>query len=338
TRHQLHGAAADGAPRADVALWFPDLDGKTVVPDTRQAPARVHVAVVVDPSSSPRALSRYDALLVPNAAQHAAVVDVVARLSRKPTVLAARLSGAAPARDAEKADRGVAGAVVVVDMRARAATAAEPERAFFQLALRNEAATLVLVGGDDDVDHERLRALAGRHAVPAWLAAGADGFASAVLAADIVAGGLSWDETLLAALCRVAVVHAPSTTLPAPALLASLRDKGLVDDVPGTLQLAATLDRRLKDHGALAARGLMLSEALLQPARGLFDTLAAIEPMPGTLSSSSRWQAIGPLAASGAVAAVDPQTPAPPSTAQKIDMELEALKARMLADSKRDAT
>ena len=334
TRHQLHHAAADGAPRADVALWFPDLDGKTVVPDTRQAPARVHVAVVVNPGSSPKTLARYDALLVPCASQHAAVVDVVSRLSRQPAVIAARLCGVAPPRDAEQAERGVQGPVVVVDLRARAATAAEPERAFFQLALRNEAATLVLVGGDDDSDQQRVRALADRHAVSAWLAAGPDGFASALLAADVVAGGLSWDETLLAALCRVAVIHAPAATATPTPLLSSLRDARVIDDIPGTLQLAATLDRRLKDHGALAARGLMLHEALLQPSRGLFDALAAVEPLPGTLSSSSRWQAVGPLASSTAVAAIEPTTTATPllSTAQKIEDELSALKARMLGD------
>ena len=334
TRHQLHHAAADGAPRADVALWFPDLDGKTVVPDTRQAPARVHVAVVVDPTSSPKTLARYDALIVPAANHQQAVVDVVARLGRKPAVVAARLCGTGPARDAEKAERGVQGAVVVVDLRARAATAAEPDRAFFQLALRNEAATLVLVGGDDEADLQRVRDLAERHSVAAWLAAGAEGFTSALLAADLVAGAPSWDEVLLAALCRVAVIHAPSSSSNTPALLASLRDANVIDDIPGTLQLAAAVDRRLKDLGALSARGLMLHEALLQPARGLYDALAAIEPLPGTLSSSSRWQAVGPLAtATTPVAAVDPQAPPPAtSTAQKIDMELAALKARMLSD------
>ncbi len=334
TRHQLHHAAADGAPRADVALWFPDLDGKTVVPDTRQAPARVHVALVVDPTSSPKTLARYDALLVPAATQQQAVVDVVARLSRKPAVVVARLCGSGPARDAEKAERGVQGAVVVVDLRARAATAAEPDRAFFQLALRNEAATLVLVGGDDEADLQRVRDLAERHGVAAWLAAGADGFSSTMLAADLVAGAPSWDEVLLAALCRVAVIHAPSSSTGTAPLLASLRDACVIDDIPGTLQLAAAVDRRLKDHGALTARGLMLHEALLQPARAFYDALAAIEPLPGTLSSSSRWQAIGPQAATPApVSAVDPHTATPPtSPAQKIEDELSALKARMLGD------
>lgn len=340
TRHQLHHAAADGAPRADVALWFPDLDGRTIVPDTRQAPARVHVAVVVDPTSSPKALGRYDALIVPAAAQYPAVVDVVARLARKPAVIAARLCGAPPSREAEKADRGVHGALLAVDVRARTAPAAEPERAFLQLALRNEAATLVLVGGDDDADLARIRAHADRHGIGAWLAAGAEGFASSVLAADLVVGAPSWDEVMLAALCRVALIHAASSSTTLPALLATLRDANVVDDIPSTLQLAAAIDRRLRDHGALAARGVMLHEALLQSPRGLYDALAAVEPLPGTLSSSSRWQAIGPLAQAtpAPVTPVEPAAPGapaappPPSTAQKIEDELTALKARMLAE------
>jgi hypothetical protein len=140
-------------------------------------------------------------------------------------------------------------------------------------------------------------------------------------------------------LCRTALIHAASSSTTLPALLATLRDSNVVDDIPGTLQLAAAIDRRLRDHGALAARGVMLHEALLQPPRGLYEALAAIEPLPGTLSSSSRWQAIGPLAqVATPVTPVEPAAPGsppvppPPSTAQKIEDELTALKARMLAE------
>jgi hypothetical protein len=336
TRQQLVGAPHDGSPRADVALWFPDASGLTPAPDPRSAPARVHAAIVVDPSSSPRHLARYDALIVPYERLVPAVRDAAQRGgARAPAVVAARLSGVGPTKDTERTERGLGGKrVVVVDVRPGSGLSADLERAVVQLALRTHEAAMVLVTAADDASQRRLRELCARHAVDAWLAVGAEGMATALAAADFAVVAPSWDEVLLAALCRTPLALLPSTST-STALASALRDGGVIDDVLGTLQLAAAIDRRLFDAGALSARGTGLGEALLGSERALYDALAAVEPLPGTHASSSRWEPIGPHATKQAppppavVAAVDPAKPPPPSPAQRIEDDLAALKAKL---------
>lgn len=342
TRQQQHDGVPDGAPRADAALWFPALDGTTVIPDTRLAPARVHVAVVVDPTSSPRHLARYDALFVLAAGHVAAVKDALHKAPRQPPVRAVRLSAVSvvggPARDAEKAERGVSGRVVAVDLRKTSHLTADLERSILQLGLKSEAGTFVLVCDDDDGAVRRVRSLAERHGVSAWLAAGPDAMPSAIVAADLVVGALSWDELLLAASARVAVTVLPPSSTSSPkglALQGSLRDARVVDELPGTLQLAAAIDRHLRDDAGLATRGLALQEALLQSARGLHDALVEVVPLTGTQTSITHWEAIGPHGATTAPVPppVDAVTTAPAkTTAQRIEDDLAALKARLASE------
>jgi hypothetical protein len=347
TRQQVAGAPHDGSPRADVALWLPDAAGVTPAPDPKNVPARVHAALVVDPSSPGRHLARYDALVVPFARLVPAVREAAQRAGggRPPVVVAGQLAGAGPAKDAERTERGVGGKrVVVVDVRPGSALAADLERTVVQLALRTHEAAVVLVSAADDATQRRLRELCARHAVDAWLAVGAEGMAAALGAADFAVVAPTWDEVLLAALCRTPLALLPSSSAATSCALAtSLRDAGVIDDVLGTLQLAAALDRRLFDAGALAARGVALAEALLSGERALYDVLAGVEPLPGTHASSSRWEPIGPHAAAASatapavvVAAVDParqqqQQPQPPmpSPAQRIEDDLAALKAKL---------
>jgi hypothetical protein len=337
-RQQTHRGLADGAPRADVAVWFPGADGLTVPPDVRLVPSRVHAAVVVDPASPSRDLARYDALYVLLASHVGPVRDAAHKSGRKVPVSHVRLCGTSPARDAEKAERGVAGNVVLVDMRRTSSTGADAERTVLQLALRNDSATLVLVSDDDDTQRRRLRLLCDRHAVSAWLTAGPEAMATAIVAADLVIGALRWDEVLLTASARCALITVPFADGRGSALSMGLRDSGVVDELPGTLQLAAALDRRLKDDGGLQARGLGLHEALFQPARSVLDALAETSPLPGTLQSATQWEAVGPLAATvppTVVVAVDPQTTPKVSTAQRIEDDLAALKARLAAERDR---
>lgn len=339
TRLQLQGAPNDGSPRADVALWLPDQNGVTQPPDPRQAPARVHVALVVDPTSPAKALSRFDALLVPYEKLVPAVKEQAQRASRQPAVLHARLCGQPPQKDSERVERGLSGRrVVALDLRGSAALSTELERSVVQLALRSHDAALVLCVDANDSVQKRLRELCVRHAVDAWLATGIDGLASTFGTADLLFAAPSWDEVLAAALHRTPLaLLPPAAGAPSP-LSAALRDANVVDDVLGTLQLAAALDRRLFDAGAAAAKGLQLQEALFSTEKQLYDALASVEPLPGTHAASTRWEMIGPHAdqkpqtiSTTPVAAVDPGKPPPPSPAQKIEDDLAALKARLKA-------
>jgi hypothetical protein len=334
TRQQAHDSVPDGAPRADATLWFPAADGSTVAPDPRLAPARVHVAVVVDPASSPRHLARYDAIFVPGAGQLTAVRDAAHKAPRQPPVQVVRLACVGPARETEKAERGVSGRVAAIDLRRTSSLSNDLERTLLQLQLKGEAGTLVLVGDDDEPTIRRLRGLAERHGVTAFHAAGPDAMSSAIVASDLVVGALSWDELLLAASSRVAVGGVPSTSPRGQPLLAALRDGHVLEEVPGTLQLAAALDRLLRDDAGLATRGLAVQEALLQPARGLADALAEVVPLTGTQTTVTHWQTIGPKAAPATAAApVVPVEGAPTkTTAQRIEDDLAALKARLAAE------
>lgn len=348
---QIAGAQPDGAPRADVALWLPDVDGRTGAPDGRLAPARVHAALVVEPPSSEggtgpgtaRAMARFDALVVP----HVGLRDVVRAglrrtSSREVPIVVARLPGAPLVqREAEKALRGVAGRrVVVVDVRpGPAGEDVDLERLVVQLALKSHEGALVLLAPHDERSRARVRSLCERHAVDAWLASGADAFAHSVTACDLFVGRPTWDELALAALHQVAV--AALAVEGKGALVDSLRGTkggGRIDDVTSTLQLAAAIDRRLADPGSLDTRGIALRDALFGPDQELIDALASLEPLPQGAAAAAVWEPIGPHAAdapreAGRVEARDAASPAPhgasPSRAQKIEDELEALRQKM---------
>jgi hypothetical protein len=369
SRQQVMGSPHDGSPRADVALWMPETSGITGVPDPKAAPARVHVALVVDPSSPARNLARYDALFVPFAPLVPAVREAALKGPRSPVVVPVRLCGTGPSKHIERAERGLADRrVVVVDLRPHSGLFADLDRAIVQLALRtdDEASIVVLVTAADEGAQRRVRDSCNRHGVAAWLAVGAEGMAGALAAADLALIAPGWDEVLFAALCKTPLALLPTST-PLSSFATALRAAGLVDDVLGTLQLAATMDRRLHDAGALAARGVAFSEAMLGPERALYDALAAVEPLPGTHASSSKWEPVGPhaerragAAASKATTRVDavvdggsggvvgstnvglmatddgraltaapaPSAP-PPSAAQRIEDDLAALKAKI---------
>jgi hypothetical protein len=331
-RQQMKGAPFDGAPRADVALWLPDLDGTAQSPDARTAPARAHTALVLEPSSSSstRTLSRYDAIVVPHEALRDPVRAALKKhAARDVPVVVAKLAGApAAAREAEKALRGVAGKMVVV-VDARPSFDGDIERIVVQLALKTHEAALVLLAPHDEASRARVRTVCERHAVDAWLASGTDAFAQSIAAADAFFGAPSWDELLLAALCRVSVSLLPGVA--SSPLFDALRKDRVVDDVMGVLQLAAALDRKLADRGGVDARGLSLREALFGSDREMLDVLSAVEPLP---QSSSGWEAVGPHAAranapAAVVDAKDASAPSQPSRGQKIEDALEELKARI---------
>jgi hypothetical protein len=345
-RQQIQGAALDGAPRADVALWLPQADGATATPDVRWAPARVQVGLVVEPGSSPRSLGRFDALLVPHEGLRDPLRAALKRASaRDVPVVTARLCGTPlMAREAEKALRGVAGRpVVLLDVReersgeADGALDGDIERLVVQLALMGHGAAVVLLAPHEERARARVRTLCELHGVDAWLASGADGLVQSLAAADLFLGRPSWDELLLAALHRVAVARLPMSG--PRALLDALQDHKPggrhVDDVTGTLQLAAALDRRLADPGALEARGIALREALFGGERELLEAIAALEPMPQGALAQAAWEPVGPHAAhkaaapAGVVEARDANAPPEPTRAQKIEDALEALKAKI---------
>ncbi|MBI1947103.1 MAG: hypothetical protein HYS27_15510 [Deltaproteobacteria bacterium] len=338
-RQQLHGAPPDGAPRADVAFWLPDADGATPTPDVRAAPARVHVALVVDPTTPPRPLARYDALLVPHEALLAPVEAALKKAGgRERGVQVARLAGdATAARDAEKALHGVAGrTVVVVDARGTndGDREGDLERTVVQLALKAQPCAVVLLAPHDERSRARVRSLADTHGVDAFLASGPDGLAQSIAAADLYLGRPAWDELLLLALHRTALTMLPHDRR--VALLAGLSSAPgrPVDELLGLLQLAAGLDRMVVDPGALSARGLALREALYQPERALLDQLAAVEPLPQGAAAHAAWEAIGPHARGsapppGSVEAREPGAAAEPTRAQRIEDALSALKAKI---------
>lgn len=336
-RLQTHAGPADGAPRADAALWFPAADGTTVAPDPRVAPARVHVAVVCEPASPARHLSRYDALFVPAARQLAAVREAVHTAPRQVPVVAVRLACVGPSRETEKAERGVVGRVVALDLRRGSSLTVDLERTLLQLQLTNEAGTIVLVTDDDGGLIQRLRALADRHGVRAFVASDPDAMASAIGASDAVVGTLGWHELLLAASARVAVMAvAPSASMASTSrsLLAALRDDRVIEELPGTIQLAAALDRMLHDDAGLMTRGLAVEGSLMHAPRELVQALGQVTPLTGTQTSVTHWQPIGPQApahADALVVAVD--TPPKRTTAQRIEDDLAALKAKLAKET-----
>jgi hypothetical protein len=336
TRLHTHNGVADGAPRADAAVWLCAHDGTTVTPDPRLVPARVHIGVVVDPASSERALGRYDALFVPCGHQEPAVREAVHKAARQVPVVAARLACLGPAREAEKAERGVVGRVIALDLRRGSLLATDLERTLVQLSLRSESGALVLVTDDDEGLQRRLRGMAERHGVSAFLASGPDAMTQAIGASDLVVGALAWHDLLLAASVRVAVVALPASAAGTPSLrlLTAMRDARVIEELSGTIQLAAALDRLLHDDGGLLTRGLAVEGALLQSPRELVQALGQVVPLAGTQTHVTHWETIGPQPATTTTSApVDAVASAPKkTTAQRIEDDLAALKAKLASE------
>lgn len=359
-RQQVHGALPDGAPRADVALWLPDNDGRNTAPDVRAAPARVHAALVVEPpadATASKALARFDALLVPLEGLREPVRQALRRTSsREVPIVAVRLPGAPLLpREAEKALRSVAGSrVVLVDVRddrssGGVAGDAEIERVIVQLALKSHEGAVVLLTSHEERARARVRSLCARHAVDAYLASGPDAFSQSIAASDLFMGRPSWDELLLAALHKVAVCVLPidgkaalldALRVPVAASSHGHARAALVDDVASVLSLAAALDRRLADPGSLDARGMSLREAVFGADAELIDALAGLEPLPHGATAAAAWELVGPHAVeapreAGVVEAKDASSLASnsPSRAQQIEDALAALKHKMQGTS-----
>ena len=125
-----------------------------------------------------------------------------------------------------------------------------------------------------------------------------------------------------------------STASTSRSLLAALRDDRVIEELPGTIQLAAALDRMLHDDAGLMTRGLAVEGALMHAPRELVQALGQVTPLTGTQTSVTHWQPIGPQApahADALVVAVD--TPPKKTTAQRIEDDLAALKAKLAKET-----
>ena len=334
---RARGSPAEAGPRADAAVWFPDVTGELCAPDPREVAARVHIGFVVDPVASVRGLHRFDALVVPHAALEAPLRAALSRAAASaPPVHVVRLpADAAMPRETEKAVRNVPSKpVVLVDVRDGFSGAID--RIVFQLALKSQDAALVLLAPHDEAARTRVRQLCARHGVDAWLSSSPDGVAASAGAVDIVIGRPMWDEVLVLAAHRVAVSWLGGEAPPQP-LTAALRQSGAIDEVGGVLQLAAALDRRLADPKSAATRGIALRELLIGPERAFLDVLGSVEPKAQGPFGASAWEAVGPHADGLRAAAVGPvegvegdaTTSREPPQAARIEEQLAALKARI---------
>jgi hypothetical protein len=329
TRH-VAGAAPEGAARADLALWLPDVEGRLPEAADRDVPARVHAALAVRPDVDKTRALRFDALLP----IHEVLVDPVARTlasaARAPEIVAAPLPLVpAESRDDAKRARGVGGRpVVAIDLRPD--FDAVCDRVLFQLALAKEPAAWVLVVPADTDARARARTLAARHQVDAWLVSGQDAVVDALPAVDLLVGRLSWAELALAAAYRVALVWRDEEG-PLEPVLQVLRQTRALDTLVGVLQLAAELDNRLSDAGGLKTRGTVLADHLTADAPAFLARARGLRARAGA-SRTSTWEAIGPQAVKRArpvVDARDPEAPPEEDRAQVIEDELRALKDRL---------
>ena len=340
TRHVV-GAAPERGARADVALWLPGPDAALPAPSLKDVPARCHVGVLADPEVTALELDRYDGVLPlhPAFAEPARLAGE--RVSGSPLAIAAALLPGAPlnTREAEKAARRLPKhPVVVLDVRGR--FDADIDRVIFQLALKNEPATLALLTPAEDAARNRVRALCERQGVDAWMASGPAAFAAAVGAVDLFIGHPSWDELWLAAAHQTAVTWLGGEGTRPPAIIAALHGREL-DEVGGVLQLGAYLDRCLLDRGSLAARGTMLRAACVADARGFLDALGTVKPRARQPHGPSAWERVGPHAQETPgpqPGIVDAKANGDAQGAQKdraaqIEDALSELKARMASES-----
>lgn len=331
-RHE-RGAPKEGSASADVALWLPDAQGRVRAPAPGEAPARLHAALVTDADLDHGVTGRVDALLVP----HERLVEPVRTAARRivsepPEVVPVRLPLGGPAdRAAARRRRRLPDApVVLLDLRGDLDT----ERVIFQLALRRERGTIVLVADDDDDGRARarLRELCERQGVEAWLTAGADGLVGSLDVADLLIGRPRWAEIGLAAAAGAAIDWFGETS---GAFGGALRGLKLTGEVTGVLHLSAGVDQRLADRGSIAARGTALREHLVGDARAFLDVLGSLRPREDAASASAAaWERVGPTAGEAAGQGTKPKVDAREpdgagDKASRIEAELDALKARM---------
>jgi hypothetical protein len=334
SRH-VAGTPPEGAARADVAFWLPRADGRLVPPVEREVPARLHAAFVIDPELDRATLAHFDALLVP----HERLVDPVRAAVRRvdvdpPEVVPVRLPLApSGGRAAARARRRLPDApVVLVDLRRDVEAVAE--RALFQLALRRERASVVLLVPHDDSARERVRKLCERHEVDAWLTSGDGAVAGSVEAVDLFIGRPDWAELALAAAFSVDVEWLGEEGKAPGPLIAALRAAGALGEVTGVLQLAAAIDLRLSDPGGVSARGTSLRAQLCGDAAAFLEVLGTLRPRETPPTGTAVWEAVGPHRAGArhkqtAEVEARPQDDSAPDPAARIEAALDALKARM---------
>jgi hypothetical protein len=332
-RH-VRGGPAEGAMRADVALWLPDETGLLAPVESLEASARVHVGLVASAEQRAAGLLGYDAVLVP----HEALVEPLTRTAERvaglpPEVLPCRLPLLGEARrDEAKAARRVQGQqVALIDLHS--GFERDAERVLFQLALASRPAAFVLRVPHDDRSRARLRQLCERHSFEGWMTSGPDAIAASVDAIDVLIGRPGWLDLLLAASEGVDVGWLESDDVPLDAWMQVLVECRAVFTVGGVLQLGAALDRRLEDVGGSRASATLLAEQLIGEPRALLRTLGEVREQLSAPRGAAAWERVGPEAAAAAAAVdvkVDARSPDEgPDRAERIEDELAALKARL---------
>ena len=336
TRHVAPGSRDRGV-RADVAVWFSETNGAPPRPDPKEVPARAHVlwSPGGEAGRAPNA-SRYDAIFVPHSALQG---DIAGALGKTPVHRAAVHACGLPfapvsSRDSEKTARKIAHTpVVLVDVRDRFWS--HIDRVMFQLALAKEPAQIVFLAPATDEARGRVRELADKSGLDAWLTSGAAALTHSAPATDLYIGRPSWTELMWLAAHRVQVAYLAVEGATPSALVSTLRAEQRIDEVSGVLQLAAYVDRRLSDHGGMRAKGTLLEAALKTDARAFLDALGDVEPRPVAMRGG--WETVGPhaqhvpkVSQSGVVdARVTPAGTAPKDRAAAIEDALAALKKKL---------
>lgn len=327
----------DRGVRSDVAIWFSDAAGAPPRPNPKDIPARSHVLLSPGGEAGRAAnAARYDAILVPHPALEEAVANA---LPRAHTHRAAVFSCGLPfapvtARDVEKSARSLPSApVVLVDVRDRFWS--HIDRVIFQLALAKETAQFVLLVPASDDARSRVRELADKSGLDAWMTSGPEALTHSAPAIDLFIGRPAWTETLWLAAHRVQLAFMAGEGAQMSPLLSALRADHRIDEVAGVLQLAAYVDRRLSDAGGMRAKGTLVEAALKAEARKFLDILGEIEPRPVAMRGG--WEAIGAKAQRPAAPAGDPVVDArvrpagvePKDRATAIEDALDELKKKL---------
>ncbi|MCP4504320.1 MAG: hypothetical protein GY822_30765 [Deltaproteobacteria bacterium] len=341
SRH-VAGAAKERGVRFDLALWFCGPDGDVPRPSHKEVPARVHALLLGPFLPTPSELHRFDAILLLDDEELRIEVERNAKKAIKgaPPVVSVKLClRPSTPRDEEKRARALPDQPVVL-VQFDESFYEEIERVVFQLSLTNAPCTKVLLCPSEEGAKERARHLAQQQALPAYLVAGAEGFASTLGAVDLVIGRSNWVEQLLLAGFQVELLRLGGEG----AFHSAHARKGRfsTDEISGVLHLASTLERRLADRGGSAARGTLHHAAHHADARALLDVFASLKPRPTALRASSSWEPIGPLAddvpvqKSATVEAKEASEKGAQNRAQSIENALDELKARLASGTNAD--
>ena len=288
-RRHIAGSHFEGAP-ADVAIWFPDMSGALVLPNKREAPARVHAAFVVSPDIDHSIASHYDALL----SAHELLSGQIKKSAPQngPPVFSVRLplEGEAKVTRAQaKRARGAGeGVALLVDLRG--VSEANIDRVFFQLAIAHPN-TFVVLTERSQKERDRIRKSALKHEVPIFLTSGQKAFTDAALAVDALLGAPLWAELFLAAAHQLFVFTREEERHLSP-LFALLRDAKALSAPVGLLQLAARLDGALSDEASLKAKGTMLRSHLCGSAAAFAQTLSGLRERAQSEQDFTLWEKI----------------------------------------------